>query len=65
MKKKNKFNIFPLKKGEMQVTKKQGNSSIKYSLLQQLYVFVKQIGNKSYNIAADYSFENLSKRIRE
>ena len=49
----------------MQVTKKQGNSFIKYSLLQQLYVFVKQIGNKSYNTAADYGFENLSKRIRE
>ena len=63
--KKNKFKIFPLKKGEMQVTKKQGNSFIKYSLLRQLYVFVKQIGNKPYNIAADYGFENLSKRIRK
>ena len=49
----------------MQVTKKQGDSFIKSSLLRQLYVFVKQIGNKSYNIAADYGFENLSKRIRK
>ena len=63
--KKNKFNIFPIKKGEIRITKKQGKSSIKYSLLQQLYVFVKQIGSKSYNIAADYGFENLTKRIRE